>query len=113
MPKVMAKIMAFGGIDPIRHAAHAHRSCCFYSVDCSFSRKQASNKITYLNNMTLTFYVVLSVKIGNKAKDLQINCGPILWLFVLFAITSSTSKVVEKAVVPKWIHIFEMNGYRL
>ena len=107
MPKAMAKMMAFGGIDPIRHVAHAYRSCCFYSVDCSFSRKQASNKITYLNNMTLTFYVVLSVKIRNKAKDLQINCGPML-LFVLFAITSSTSKVVVKAVVkvPKWLHIF-------
>ena len=49
----------------------------------------------------------------SRQKGLQINCGPMLWLFVLFAITSSTSKVVEKAVVPKWIHIFEMNGYRL
>ena len=55
MPKAMGKIVAFGGIDPIRHAAHTHQSCCFYSVDCSFSRKQAPNKITYLNDMTLTF----------------------------------------------------------
>ena len=108
MPKAMAKIMAFGGIDPIRHTAHARQSCCFYSGDCLFSRKQASNKITYLNNVTLTFYVVMSVKIRKKAKDLQINSGPMLCLFVLFAITSSTSKVVEKAVgkVPKFFPHF-------